>query len=1791
MYKSLATQSKPITGKQLRWLAIGLLFSFVGGWAQPVQAATLTVCSTGSPTHATVAAAITAAADGDTITICAQGAAFAESGMTIDKSLIIEGTLDTTTGQVGTTINGGGAQIFSITATGTRTITLRNLILTNGSSATDGGAIVLADDENVTLDAVEITASSTTGTPANGGAIAVSGSADLTITNSTLSGNFTTQGAGGAVYFASTGALSVTNSTISGNTASDATAGDGGGIAIASGAGAISLDHVTLVSNTAGDDGGNYFDAGATSSTITRSILGLGTATGTGPDCSATISGAFDYTWLADATGCTRSGSTTGEQTGTAIALNALALNGGATNNRIPTTAAALDVTSACGAVVTDQRGKTRPFNTNCDLGAIEVQPDLDVEYSVGPVAFASGAAASAANGTDFGSHSAGSANISRTFTLSNTGNANLTFNATSYTLTDASSAFNITTAPAGSSTVAGPAGTTNLVIEFQNNTLAFGAYTATLTLNSDDPDEGSYVINLAGQVINPELDVYGNASQADAIADGDTTPATADNTDFGVTTSGTNVTKTFYLHNSGATALNISAITVFDTDSSGTVPFSITSPATFPQTVLAGQELQLTVELDASNAAAIYTDEIRILSDDVSEPTYDFRITGEIRTPEIDVEYSSASVPSGNYIPGNTAAAATPCPTATSGSTYTFTINNTAAATGGDLVITSAALASSTDYTITTAPTSPVTGTNSTTVVVTLSTTSAGTLSDVLTITNNDTDEGSYVINLCNVIAGPELDVTGNAVAIAHADTTPTTADFTDFGSFAPSSAATTRTFVLTNSGDTVLNVASIALGTAAGTNFTITSTAPATIAASGGTHNVVVQFDPSAVATSSTFTNTIVIDADDANEDPYTFTIQAQTSTADPDVQESGTSYADDAACPTVAGSAPATTYDFGTITAGGTAQRTFTIRNTGTSALDLSNLAIVDGASGTGVFTIATGLGSSSVAAGASTTFVVDLATNLPGSFNGWVAVDTNAVGTESRYCFGVEGVIDVPEANVQGAGVSIADGDTTPVVTDDTDFGTTTIGSTVTKTFTVQNTTTGTAALSLSGLSVPAGYSIATSFGSTSVAAAGNTTFQVQLDATNGGTYTGTVQFVTNDPDENPYNFTITGIVDAPEVEVRGNSIEIVDGDTTPSTADNTDMGTTTAGGTLTQTYTVSNTGTQPLTLSGLSATGTGFSIASTFGATTLAPGASTTFQVAATSATTATITGGVTFTTTDANEATYNYDLQAAFGTTPTATPTPSGPSGGFSGTATTDSNGCWSENGLTGCVYNNSDNVNYATGGNHYGAGAVITITGNQFCLNLPVGYVISGYTLNQSASNFTAGQSCYNYAWPTYRLDFGIVNGVTPTPTGTLTPTATATQTPTGTLTPTVTQTPTATATPNAPTPTATLAANEIFAPLDAQGCWNAHELKGCIYNNHNGVNLATGGNQVNSGVTVRINTSTDMYCVDLPNAYYVISGYTLNQDAASFVAGQNCYTKSGLTTRIDFGVLNAPTATPVPTATPTATVTATPTGTLTPTTTPTSTGTITPTATVDPSATATPTADPNATATPTVNPAFTLTPTINATALYLNNLALTPGATLTSTGSTVPTATPSANVQAATVGAIGGTIACLDQNQPYFSLNIPANTVTQDTVFYCRPESVAPGTNSPTGFRLIRPHVEVWVNTGQTQFPQTMTICLNHTANDIASAGGDINSLRVAYFDVPQQQWIALDNPTNSATQICGSSDHFTTFGLVTVTPTRLPTTGDNAWGQVAMWALLMGALLSLALAGVNRFRTTKR
>ncbi len=119
---------------------------------------------------------------------------------------------------------------------------------------------------------------------------------------------------------------------------------------------------------------------------------------------------------------------------------------------------------------------------------------------------------------------------------------------------------------------------------------------------------------------------------------------------------------------------------------------------------------------------------------------------------------------------------------------------------------------------------------------------------------------------------------------------------------------------------------------------------------------------------------------------------------------------------------------------------------------------------------------------------------------------------------------------PEIVVQIDGVSIEDG------IGQIDFGVTSVGVPVSRTFTIQNLGAGTLMID-SQLELPDGYRLSSPPVST-LASGESTTFEVQLDGLTLGTLTGQLAMVTNDADENPFEFLLTGVVSTTKVIDNG-----------------------------------------------------------------------------------------------------------------------------------------------------------------------------------------------------------------------------------------------------------------------------------------------------------------------------------------------------------------------------------------------------------------------------------------------------------------------------------------------------------------------------------------------------------------------------------------------------------------------------------------------------------------------------
>ncbi|MBX7106711.1 MAG: hypothetical protein K1X57_21735, partial [Gemmataceae bacterium] len=299
------------------------------------------------------------------------------------------------------TVNGNAAsRLFN---TGTSTVGISGLTLTNGKS-TGGGGAILTTGGSLTL--TDMNVSGNTATSSRGGAINAPNT-NLTILRSTLSGNSSSVSGGGCIDIPAMGAANtilIDSTALSGNWAS----GSGGAMTL-SGAGNVTVQNSTISGNTSGNNGGgirayntfsgtlNVFSSTVSKNTLVGGGLGRGvsqlggtvnvvssivaqnsggsTATG---DLSGSVNVNFSLIGSKDGATITGANNFSGTNTTPLDAkLGALASNGGPTlTHALLAGSPAINNGSNPAGLTTDQRGAgfARNSGGGVDIGAFEIQ-------------------------------------------------------------------------------------------------------------------------------------------------------------------------------------------------------------------------------------------------------------------------------------------------------------------------------------------------------------------------------------------------------------------------------------------------------------------------------------------------------------------------------------------------------------------------------------------------------------------------------------------------------------------------------------------------------------------------------------------------------------------------------------------------------------------------------------------------------------------------------------------------------------------------------------------------------------------------------------------------------------------------------------------------------------------------------------------------------------------------------------------------------------------------------------------------------------------------------------------------------------------------------------------------------------------------------------------------------------------------------------------------------------------------------------------------------------------------
>lgn len=555
---------------------------------------------------------------------------------------------------------------------------------------------------------------------------------------------------------------------------------------------------------------------------------------------------------------------------------------------------------------------------------------------------------------------------------------------------------------------------------------------------------------------------------------------------DFGSAEPGQTVSQLFSVRNEGAATLIV-------TEASGlAAPFSI-SPvnggASGDDWPIAPGAAQVVVATFAPTAGGSCTDTLILSSNDVDESSYLITFTGHGAAPEIDVErdgadnvhsHSFGSVPAGQSASQSLIirdeGTAELRVTEASGLAAPFSIwpangsgspDDWRIAPGGVQV-----------FTVTYAPTS------------------AGSYSDTLILSNNDPDEGSYLITFTGTAEVTDIDVEHDGVSDVHSH---------EFGVVAVGQAAA-DSFTISNEGAAELRVTEAA-GLAAPFEIRPENGSESRDdwrIAAGGTKLFTVTFTPSGPGS---YSDVLLILSTDPDEGTYPITFAGTGGAPEIDVECDG---ADDVH-----------SHDFGEIVPGNSVSQAFTVRNESVAELRVTQ---VSGLAAPFSISPTNGSGSADdwrIGPDEIKVFTITAAPAVAGIYSGLLIISCNDPD-ESAYVIMVSAIGSAPEIDVERDGVGNVHAH---------DFGGVVIGSASSRLLTVCNK--GTAELVVtqaSGLGDP--FSISPVNGSGvvddwTIAPGGSAPFTVTFAPSAETSYADTLVLSNTDPDEGGYGIAFTG----------------------------------------------------------------------------------------------------------------------------------------------------------------------------------------------------------------------------------------------------------------------------------------------------------------------------------------------------------------------------------------------------------------------------------------------------------------------------------------------------------------------------------------------------------------------------------------------------------------------------------------------------------------------------------------
>jgi hypothetical protein len=775
-------------------------------------------------------------------------------------------------------------------------------------------------------------------------------------------------------------------------------------------------------------------------------------------------------------------------------------------------------------------------------VGTEILPPDIHVRGG-GPI-FNGDVTPTAAKGTDFGVHFVGSGPLTRGLSLSNQGVDLLVIQSG----TSSSSQFRVRSI--ASSLAAGQRDIFTLVFEASE----VGVHTATISIVSNDPDEGTYTFAVRGEALaRPEFEIR---CEGTVIPSGSGSELSC--TDFGsVDVNSESVSKSFEIVNSGGVDLEVtrvgSAAPFFEDDG--------------PSTLLPGETRVITVRFDPNSLGAIsktlefsavgvensYFIELRGVGTGIAIP--DASLRGQVAISSGDVtptvakntDFGAHLVGSGDELRGlvlfNVGTGTLEISSVTSSSNFfrARSLGNSIAPGGRD------------PFTLVFSPNE------------------VGVHTAMITIFSNDPDEGAYTFAVRGeALVRPEFEIRCEGTVIPSGSGSELSC--TDFGSVDVNSESVSKSFEIVNSGEVDLEVTQV--GTAA--PF-FEDEGPSTLLP-GETRVITVRFDPNSLGAIS---KTLEVSAVGVENSYFIELRGVGTGIAIPDASLRGqVAISSGDVTPTVAKNT-----DFGAHLVGsGDELRGLVLFNVGTGTLEISSVT-----SSSSHFR-ARSLGNS-IAPGGRDPFTLVFSPSEVGVHTATITIFSNDPD-EGAYTFAVKGeTLSLPEIEIRCEGTVIPSGTGSELTC--TDFGSVDInGGMGTRTFEIYNV--GGSDLDVSQVSATSPFF--EDEGQSTIAPGEFRVVTVRFVPMALGPQTGMLTVGSSDP-AGMYSIELRGVgsgmLPPPDIHVRAGG-PIFNGDDSPTLAKGTDLGEQFVfGGPSTRGLRILNLGSQALEISSVTSSSSQF----------------------------------------------------------------------------------------------------------------------------------------------------------------------------------------------------------------------------------------------------------------------------------------------------------------------------------------------------------------------------------------------------------------------------------------------------------------------------------------------------------------------------------------------------------------------------------------------------------------------